>query len=128
MGTMRPRKHDRVSHLREVHYRLSAGGVLARGHTIDLSASGVRLFCQNSPPVGEAIDLTWSDCDPPVTVGGRVIYVKVEVEGASAGVRFHQPVDPAVLQNLRTIAAAALESAESLTEYSSHAHTGRRRP
>ncbi len=100
MGTMRPRKHDRVSHLRAVHYRLSSGGLLLRGDTIDLSPSGVRLFCQQALPLNDAVDLTWSDCDPPVTIGGRVVYVRIEDEGASAGVRFHQPVDPAVFHAL----------------------------
>jgi hypothetical protein len=96
-----PREHDRVTHLRQVTFRVASGGPTLRGHTIDLSRSGVRLFCDRALSVGDTIDLTWSDREPPVTISGRVVYLKVEVEGNSAGVRFHHPINPVVYQFLR---------------------------
>ncbi len=101
MGKLRPRKHDRVRHLSAVKYRVGLEGPILRGHTIDLSRSGVRLFCVQSPTIGETIDLTWSDCDPPLTVGGRIVYVKFDLEGSSAGVVFHQPISPALFHTLQ---------------------------
>ena len=65
-----------------------------KGNTIDLSISGVKLFSQLAPKVGDSIDLTWTDHEPPVTLGGRVVYVLGDVEGSCAGVLFHRPIDP----------------------------------
>jgi PilZ domain len=98
---IRPRMHDRVSHLREVVFRLDSGGTSARGHTIDLSPSGVRLFCKQSLTVGETLELTWPDRDPPLSVGGQVVYVRFDVDGAFAGIRFFRPIAPEVFESLR---------------------------
>jgi hypothetical protein len=100
MGKLRPRKTDRVRALSEVTYRVDSTGPALRGHTIDLSPTGVRLFCARSPAVGDAIDLTWADRGPGLTIGGRVVYVNVGVEGNWAGVEFHRPLDPAVFAAL----------------------------
>jgi PilZ domain len=97
---IRPRMHDRVSHLREVVFRLDSGGTSARGRTIDLSLNGVRLFCEQSLTVGETLELIWPDLDPPVSVGGQVVYVQFDVDGAFAGIRFFRPIAPEVLQVL----------------------------
>ena len=54
-------------------------------------------------PVGEAIELTWAGVDPPaVTVGGRVVHVKSDVEGNSAGILFHSPLSPETFLAIRT--------------------------
>jgi hypothetical protein len=102
MAKIRPRKHDRVIHLREVTLRAASGGPSLRGHTIDLSPSGVRVFTDAALAVGEPVDLTWADTEPRVTLRGWVVYAKIDVEGTSGGVAFHPPLGPNEFQKLRT--------------------------
>jgi hypothetical protein len=94
MPDYRPRIQDRVSHLREVTFRLGPRGYATRGHTIDLSPTGVRLFSERPIKVGDPIDITWADGPSAVTVSGRVVHVKVDLEGSCAGVLFHRPLAP----------------------------------
>jgi hypothetical protein len=100
MSQLRPRKNDRVRHLREVTFREVDDGRDLRGNTIDLSTSGVRLFATRALKVGDRIDLTWSDCVPAVTISGYVVYVKIDAEGACSGVLFHHPIQPKVFKHL----------------------------
>lgn len=101
MGAIRPRQHERVTHLRETSFRVASTGAAGRGYTLDLSPTGVRLFTPRSLAVGAAIDLTWDDRDPPVTLGGLVVYVNVDLEGSAAGVRFFRPLSPGAYRALR---------------------------
>jgi hypothetical protein len=100
MSQLRPRKHDRVRHLREVTFCEVDDGRVMRGNTIDLSTSGVRLFATPALKVGDRIDLTWSDCVPAVKISGYVVYVKIDAEGACSGVLFHHPIQPSVFKHL----------------------------
>jgi hypothetical protein len=102
MAKIRPRKHDRVTHLREVTLRVASGGPALRGHTIDLSPSGVRVFTDGALAVGEPVDLTWGESESRVTLRGWIVYAKVDVEGTSGGVAFHPPLGPDEFRKLRT--------------------------
>jgi PilZ domain len=103
MRKLRPRRYERVRHLHEVNFRNASGGVVSRGYTIDLSPSGTRLFSALPLAVGETIELAWPHRDPAVSLVGRVVHVRVEVEGNCAGVQFYPPLSPEVFQNLRDL-------------------------
>jgi hypothetical protein len=102
LGKLQPRADERVTHLRETAFQVVPGGISGRGHTIDLSSRGVRIFTTRSLAVGDEIDLTWDDRTPPISVPGRVVHIKVDLDGDSAGIVFHRPLSPAVFHRLRS--------------------------
>lgn len=101
MKKLVPRKFERVSHVRDVTYRIGGGGSSRRGNTVDLSQKGVRLFTRQSIPIGESVELTWVGRQPPLTLGGHVVQSKVDTEGCLIGVVFHQALTPEVFDALR---------------------------
>ncbi|MFO0952308.1 MAG: PilZ domain-containing protein [Isosphaeraceae bacterium] len=101
MKRLQPRKNERVSHLRDVTCRVPASGRVLRGNTIDLSVDGAKLFTLLALRTGDRVELVWEGTQPPVTVGGHVVHVQVNEEGAWAGVDFFQPMEPAVYDRLR---------------------------
>jgi hypothetical protein len=103
MRKLRPRDHERVRHLHEVNFRNAAGGAVSRGFTIDLSPSGTRLFSALPLSVGDTVILAWTHRDPAVSLVGRVVHVRTEVEGNCAGVQFFPPLTPEVFRNLRDL-------------------------
>ena len=100
MAKLVPRQFERVCHLREMTLRVLPNGPPRPVHTLDLSPSGVRIFTERSIAVGNLVDLTWNNRDSPITVGGRVIYVKSDETGLAAGVVFDRPLAPEVFRAL----------------------------
>jgi PilZ domain len=100
MAKLMPRQFERVSHLRTMSVRVLPHGAPRSVHALDLSPSGVRLFSERSIAVGDRVELTWNDRTPAVTVAGRVVYVKADESGLSAGVVFDRPLSDAAFRDL----------------------------